>query len=66
MAEEVKTIVEWRNEKGISREAMAAACGVSVPTIYSWEKNPGRIRIDYCKKIAELLSVDLRQIDFSA
>ena len=61
-----KTISEWRKEKEISREAMAAECGVSVPTTYSWDKHPGRIRIDYCFKIAELLGVELKQIDFSA
>ena len=66
MADSKKTIREWCREKGISREALAASCGVSVPTIYSWEKHPGHIRIDYCYKIAEDLGVELREIDFSA
>lgn len=61
-----KTIAEWRKEKGISREAVAAACGVSVPTEYNFEKHPGKIRVDYCFKIAQLFGVELKQIDFSA
>ncbi len=59
-----KTIAEWRQDKGISREALAAALDVSVPTIYAWEKKPGRIRIDYAYKIARELGVELKQIQF--
>lgn len=64
MAKHQKTIAEWREEKDVSREALAAACGVSVPTIYNWERKPNIIRIDYCYKIAEKLGVDLGQILF--
>jgi len=64
MEDSQKTISEWRKERGISREALAAACNVSVPTIYNWERNPGMIRIDYCYKIAAELGVELKQIHF--
>lgn len=58
------TIKEWREAKGISREALADACKVSVQTIKNWENNPKSIRIDFAFQLAKALDVDIRNIFF--
>lgn len=58
------TINEWRTVKGISKEALAAACGVSVQTILNWEKKPGSIRTDKLFVLADALDVDVNEIRF--
>ena len=58
------TIDEWRRAKGISREALAASCSVSVPTIYNWEKNPRGINIQKAFLIADTFKVSILEIDF--
>lgn len=56
------TIKEWRLAKGISKEALAAACGVSVPTIYHWEKKPGSIRTDKLFALVEALDITVNDL----
>ena len=58
------TIDEWRRAKGMSREALAAACSVSVPTLYNWERNPKSVNIEKAFLIAEAFKVSILEIDF--
>lgn len=58
------TIEEWRTAKGISREALAAACEVSVPTIYNWAEKPSSIKINQAIALAEALDVSIFDIVF--
>jgi transcriptional regulator with XRE-family HTH domain len=59
---EKKTIKEWREEKNISREALAAALGVSFGTIANWEKDPGKMSVLKFYKLAHELGVEPDQI----
>ena len=58
------TIEEWRKAKGMSREALAAGCEVSVTTIRNWEAKPSTIDIRKAFRIAEVFQVSILDIDF--
>lgn len=58
------SIGEWRKAIGMSREALAAACEVSVTTIRNWEENPKSIGIDKAFAIANAFKVSILEIDF--
>lgn len=60
------TIQEWMAAKGVSKEALAAACEVSVQTIVNWLKRPGRIMITNVIKIAQVLDINVMQIKIDA
>ena len=57
-----KTIKEWREEKNISREALAAALGVSLGTIVNWEKDPGKMNVLKFFMLAKELGIKPDQI----
>lgn len=59
---EKKTIKEWREEKNISREALAAACDVSYHTIANWEERPGMMSVLKFFQIAKALDVKPEEI----
>lgn len=50
----IKEITELRKEKGLSRERLAAACGLTSQTIYRAEKN-GKITLTNYNKILQTL-----------
>ena len=64
--EKVLTIQEWMTAKGISKEALAAACEVSVQTIVNWLKRPGRIMVCKFMTIAQVLDINIMQIRIDA
>jgi len=50
----IQEISDLRKEKGISREKLAAACGLTAQTIYRAEKN-GKITLTNYNKILQTL-----------
>ena len=50
----IKEITELRKEKGLSREKLASACGLTSQTIYRAEKN-GKITLTNYNKILQTL-----------
>lgn len=58
------TIKQWRRAKEISLQKMADLLGVHVNTYTSWEENPQKITIGNAYKIAEILAVNISDIDF--
>lgn len=50
----IQQISDLRKEKGISREKLAAACGLTAQTIYRAEKN-GKITLTNYNKILQTL-----------
>jgi len=50
----IQQISELRKEKNISREKLAAACGLTAQTIYRAEKN-GKITLTNYNKILQTL-----------
>ena len=60
---EKKTIKEWREERNISREALAAACDVSYHTIANWEERPGMMSVLKFFQIAKALDVKPEEIE---
>ena len=59
---EKKTIKEWREEKNISREALAASLDVSFGTIANWEKDPSKMSVFKFFKLANALGIKPDQI----
>jgi len=59
-----KTISEWMSIKAVSKERLAADTEVSIPTVYRWFKDPGRISFKQGKAIADSLGVDMTDIIF--
>ena len=50
----IQELSDLRKEKGISREKLAAACGLTAQTIYRAEKN-GKITLTNYNKILQTL-----------
>jgi transposase len=59
-----KTIAEWMSIKGVSKVRLAADTKVSIPTVYRWFKDPGRISFAKGKAIADTLGVKVSEIIF--
>lgn len=59
-----RTIAEWLEVKGISKERLAADTEVCVPTVYNWLKRPERITFEKGKKIADALGVGFDEVIF--
>lgn len=59
-----KTIAEWMSIKGVSKERLAADTKVSIPTVYRWFRDPGRISFAKGKAIADTLGVKVSEIIF--
>ncbi len=57
-----KTIKEWREDKNISREALAATLGVSLATIANWEKKPAMMSVLKFFALAKALGIEPDQI----
>jgi DNA-binding XRE family transcriptional regulator len=54
----IQQISDLRKEKGISREKLAAACGLTAQTIYRAEKTGKVTLTNYNKILKTLLSYD--------
>ena len=55
----------WRRARNISQKEMAEACNVSIVTYQTWERNPGKIKIDNAICIADKLQIPLDDIILS-
>ena len=58
----MKTIAEWRAEKGLTQFQLAVRVGVTVGSIYDWEsgrKTPGAVRF---RALADALGVKMDDI----
>ena len=60
------TLAAWRRAKNISQEEMAKSCGISIVTYRTWERDPGKIRIDDAVRIADILQIPLDDIILSS
>ena len=60
------TLDAWRRARNISQKEMAEACNVSIVTYQTWERNPGKIRIDDAVHIADILQIPLDDIFLSS
>lgn len=58
------TIQEMMQVKGMSREAVAAACEVTGMTVTNWLKKPASMRIGYALKLAQAFDVPVEAISF--
>lgn len=58
------TMRQWRKAKELSQEYMAKGLGIHVNTYINWEKEPEKISIENSRKIADLLSVPIDDIQF--
>lgn len=58
----VERIIEFRKEKGISLEAMAANMRISTATYYKIEKNETKLTMDRLIEIAKILEIPIAEI----
>ena len=61
---EKKTIRQLRNERNVSREALAVAVGISFPTLVRIETGRAKPRIDIALDIAKYFGVPVEAIDW--
>ena len=60
-----RTLKEWRDERHMTREQLAAASGVSYPTIARLEsRNDAKPGVDVAIKLAQALGVPVESIDW--
>lgn len=64
MIRDTHTIEEWQKIRGMSREAVADACGVTSLTIRNWQKKPSSMTIGHALRLAEAFDVPITAIDF--
>lgn len=61
----MKTLKQIREEKGVTKVAMARHLRISGPTYDIYEANPQRMRVETAKEAAEFLGVELADIFFA-
>jgi len=58
------TVRAWRRAREISQTEMASRLDVHVNTYQNWENEPEKITIANAMKIAQILGIELNDIDF--
>lgn len=58
-------IEDWRGLFHVSQSKLAEKVGVSLGTIIRWEKMPETIPVGKLQKIAEILGINITDINFS-
>ena len=58
----VKTLAEWRNERGMTQVELAVKAGVSVSTVVNTEARRQDVTISTARKLADALGVSLDAI----
>ena len=64
MAIEQITLPAARKLAGLTQEGLAKACGVSLSTVYNWEKYKSEPSVTQAKQIAAACGVDINDISF--
>ena len=59
----MKTIREWRTERGLTQLELANRAGVTPSTVYGWESGKYEPKGRQLRKIAEVLGVHMEDID---
>lgn len=58
----MKTLKQVREDKGVTKVAIARHLGISLSTYDAYEKEPQKMRIETAKEAAAFLSVDAADI----
>lgn len=59
------TLRQQRLVREISQAEMAKRIGIHLNTYVKWEKKPKKISVEYAKKIANVLELDVNDIFFA-
>lgn len=54
-----ENLKQLRLQRGLSRNALAKALGVTYDKIYRWETNPTRVELENIAKIAKFFNVKI-------
>lgn len=60
----MKSLRQVRMDKGVTKAAICRHLGISKPTYDAYEANPGAMRVETAKELAEFLGVNLQEIFF--
>ncbi len=60
----MKTLRQIREDRGVSKVAIARYLGISRPTYDAYENRPSQMKIETAQKVASFLCVDLADIFF--
>ena len=58
----MKTIRQWREERGWSQHELAVKLGVTATTIYNWERGKNEPTASTFRRLAEVLGVSMGAI----
>lgn len=62
----MKSLRQIRVDKGVTKAAICRHLRISKPTYDAYEANPGSMRVETAKELAEFLGVKLQEIFFIA
>jgi len=60
----MKTMREWREERGVTQLDIAFAIGVTPATVANWETGRSEPKARHLRALAEYLGVPMDDIDF--
>jgi transcriptional regulator with XRE-family HTH domain len=60
----MKTLKEWREERGVTQLDVAFAIGVTPATVANWESGRSEPKARHLRALAEFLEVPMEALDF--
>lgn len=60
----MKTMKEWREERGVTQLEVAFALGITPATVANWEAGRSEPKARHLRALAEFLGVPMGEIDF--
>lgn len=61
----MKSLRQIRVDKGVTKAAICRHLRISKPTYDAYEADPGSMRVETAKQLAEFLGVELQEIFFA-
>ncbi len=58
----MKTIRQWRDERGWSQHELAVKLGVTAATVYNWERGKNEPNVSTFRRLARILGVSMDEI----
>lgn len=59
----MKSIQEWRKIRRFTRRELASDVGVTIATVYNWERGKSEPKASQLRKIADALGITMNDID---
>jgi len=60
----MKTLKEWRDDRGVTQLEVAFALGITPATVANWEAGRSEPKARHLRALAEFLEVPMESLDF--